>query len=76
MAQGTLILLQELQLQCHIYITSSYFHIQVLKVDKENPIKQVREKYCLCHLSIEKNYPVLHTFALQKYVNLCFQYLA
>ncbi len=45
------------------------FSYQVLKVDKENPIKQVREKF-LCHLFIEKNDPVLHICALQKYVNL------
>ncbi len=31
--------------------------------------------YILCHLFIEKNYTVLHICALQKYVNLCLQYL-
>ncbi len=35
----------------------------------------MRENYFICHLFIEKNYPVLHICALQKYVNLCFQYL-
>ncbi len=52
-----------------------HFIIKVLKVDKKNPIKQVREKYFICQLFIEKYYPVLHICALQKYVNLCFQYL-
>ncbi len=33
---------------------------EVLKVDKENPIKQVREKYFLCNLFIKQNDPVLH----------------
>ncbi len=49
--------------------------IYVLRVDKEKQIKQVREKYFLCHLFIEKSDPVLHICALQMYVNLCFQYL-
>ncbi len=49
-------------------------NIRSLEVDKENRIKQVREKY-LCRLFIEKKDPVLHICALQKYVNLCFQYL-
>ncbi len=43
---------------------------QVLKVDKENWIKQMRQKCFLCHLFIEKNDPVLHICVLQKYVNL------
>ncbi len=30
--------------------------IQVLKVDKENPIKQMRQKYYLCHLFIQKKW--------------------
>ncbi len=54
----------------HKYDPKHQIFIQVLKVDKENRIKQVREKYFLCHLFIEKNYPVLHICALQKYVNL------
>ncbi len=33
---------------------------QVLKVDKENPIKQMRQKYFICHLFIQENDPVLH----------------
>ncbi len=51
----------------YVYI---YIHTYILKVDKENRIKQVREKYFLCHLFIEKNDPVLHICALQKCVNL------
>ncbi len=35
----------------------------------------MREFFFLCHLFIEKNDPVLHICVLQKYVNLCFQYL-
>ncbi len=56
-------------------MTQNIIRSEVLRVDKENWIKQVRGKYFLCHLFIEKNYPVLHICALQKYVNLCFQYL-
>ncbi len=43
---------------------------QVLNVDKENPIKKMRHKYFLCHLFIEKKYPLLHICALQMYANL------
>ncbi len=32
---------------------------QVLKVDKENPIKQVRQKCFLCHLFIEKKWSIV-----------------
>ncbi len=39
---------------------------QVLKVDKENPIKQMRQKY----LFIQENDPILHIYEWQKYVNL------
>ncbi len=43
---------------------------QVLQVDKENPIKQIRQKYFLCHLFIHENDPILHICEWQKYVNL------
>ncbi len=43
---------------------------QVLKVDKENPLKQMRQKYFLCHLFIQENDPILHICEWQKYVNL------
>ncbi len=66
----------ELSIFLHKYDPKHHhIFIQVLKVDKENRIKQVREKYFLCNLFIEKNDAVLHICVLQKYVNLCFQYL-
>ncbi len=43
---------------------------KVLKVDRENPIKQMTQKYFLCHLFIQENYPILHICEWQKYVNL------
>ncbi len=43
---------------------------QVQKVDKENPIQQMRQKYSLRHLFSEKYDPLLPICALQKYVNL------
>ncbi len=43
------------------------FSYKSWKVDKEYPIKQVREKYFLVIYFL-----VLHICALQKYVNLCF----
>uniref|UniRef100_A0A8C1D663 Exocyst complex component n=1 Tax=Cyprinus carpio carpio TaxID=630221 RepID=A0A8C1D663_CYPCA len=39
---------------------------QALKVDKENPVKQMRQKYMLCHLFIEKNDPVLHILVTEQ----------
>ncbi len=42
---------------------------QVLK-DKENPIKQMRQKYFLCHLYIQENDSILHICEWQKNVNL------
>ncbi len=43
---------------------------QILKVDKENPIKQLRQKYFLFHSFIRENDPILHICEWQKYVNL------
>ncbi len=42
----------------------SIFLYKVLKVDRENPIKQMR------HLFIQENDPILHICEWQKYVNL------
>ncbi len=53
-------------------MTQNINHIfaQVLKVDKENPLKQMRQKYFLFHLFIQENDPILHIREWQKYVNL------
>ncbi len=47
----------------------------VLKVDKENPIKQMRQNIFFVIYLLRKNYPLLNVCALKKYGNLCFQYL-
>ncbi len=51
----------------HIQI---FAYSEVLKVDKEIPIKQMREKYFICHLFIQENDPILHICEWQNYVNL------
>ncbi len=43
---------------------------QVLKVEKENPINQMRQKYFPWYLFVQENDPILHICELQKYVNL------
>ncbi len=35
------------------------FFVQVLNVDREKPIKQMRQRYFLCHLFLQKNDPIL-----------------
>ncbi len=61
----------EFSIFLHKYDTKHYqIFAQVLKVDRENPIKQIRQKYFLCHLFIQENYPILHICEWQKYVNL------
>ena len=44
--------------------------IQVLKLDKETSVKQMRQKPYTYLLFIKENYPVLHICVWQKYVNL------
>ncbi len=54
----------------HKYDPQLQIFAQVLKVDKENPIKQMRQKYFLCHLFTQENGPIMHFCEWQKYVNL------
>ncbi len=63
--------LLEFSIFLHKYDTKhNQISAQVLEVDKENPIKHMRQKYFLCHLFIQENDPILHICEWQKYVNL------
>lgn len=57
------IVLEKYDLKHDVFIT------QVLKLDKESPIKQMSFTI-LVHVSIEENYPKLHISVWQKYVKL------
>lgn len=56
----------------HNYDPKHLIFRQVLKVDKQSSIKQMK---ILGHFFIEGSDPILHICELHKYVNLCFQYL-